>query len=431
MFGPAHAVGERGHERAGTIDAVSTLKDVAKRLKELASSLQERKVAVAESDVRTVRDALSDFLDVYGIERWKITYKSFRADVGSTLSWFKVVEEASEREVGLPKGTREKLDKLRRPLEVAKMALDLAHSLMEECKGLSPGDQACIERAKEKRALRYADELALSVVGLTDRVCGSSVRGSRERYNLSSFLEDISDCLNSIAEWVQKSGLPSSAKRIGERCFATEGADKDLEDLCSLWDGKVREMAKKKAYLPLDEEALRAVVGPKEASFSISWYSPEREIRVGKGGWFWFYNHRGMPYVSYPVRYLLWKAAGYSCKGDLGVLECDPADPNALRSRDTKSKLADIISWVPSANERLSSEFRSFCREKCFGYTYIPTKEEEESCLKECIEGINWEDVLRWNKLDKGERGEAVEPHPVTQRDLEQYGITWWKETRR
>jgi hypothetical protein len=411
---PALAVAEEngGYRSRGKVkDPVSILMGVERALRELAAELQSRRAGVlrseiTESDVRSVRDALRDFLDVYGSSRaWLDTLKG--ASRGGLVS-----EEISQR-----------VDLLAAPLEAARKSLVAAYSIMEKCQGLPPDDPYCTKLVREGTPLMYMDDLMDSVEKVTGRRCGFASRSPKRwlMYDLPNFLNDISNCVHVLAEWIPKSGLPSSVRSVGDRCNVVEGADRDLEDLCVRWDEKVREMASKKAYSHEDLDELTAVVTADEASFRVG-SSPGHAARVRKDGRFIYYDRDAT--VLNPVRFLM-ESSGYSCRlVNLEALDCRPSDPDALKSSETRSRIADVLSWVTSADIRLGRKFRDLCEMKCVESGRARTVRERESCIDECIDDIERKEV---HKARETRRGERVEPHPAALLDLQENKITWWR----
>jgi hypothetical protein len=410
---PALAVAEENEEYRGrgkVKDPISILMGVERALRELAAELQSRRAGVlrseiTESDVRSVRDALNDFLDVYGSEN----------------SWHSVLKKASEGDL-VPEEVGRKVDLLSVPFEAARKSLAAAYAIMEKCQGLPPDDPYCTKLVREGTPLMHMDDLMDSVEKVTGRRCGFASRSPKrwQMYDLPNFLNDISNCIHVLAEWIPKSGIPSSLKRVGDRCNVVEGADRDLEDLCARWDEKVREMASKKAYSDDDLDALTAIVTADEASFRVG-SSPGHATRVRKDGRFIYYDRDAS--VLNPVRFLM-ESTGYSCQlVNLEALDCRPSDPGALKSSEVRSRIADVLSWVTSADLRLLGKFRDLCEMRCVESGRARTVRERASCIDECIDDIQRKEV---HKARETRRGERVEPHPAALLDLQEYKITWW-----
>jgi hypothetical protein len=406
---------DAGRERGRVIDPISTLMRVERKLRELATELQSRRAGVlrseiTESDVRSMRDALIDFLDVYGSRR----------------GWFDTLKGASEGGL-VSQGISQMVGRLDAPLEAARRSLVAAYAIMEKCQDLPPDDPYCTKLVREGTPLMHMDDLMDSVEKVTGRRCGFASRSPqmRLRYDLPNFLNDVSNCVHVLAEWLPKSGLPASVRRVGERCNVVEGADKDLEDLCARWDERVREMASKKAYSHEDLEELTAIVTADEASFRVG-SSPGHATRVKRDGRFIYYD-RDAPVLN-PVRFLM-ESSGYSCElVNLEALDCRPSDPDALRSGETRSRIADVMSWVTSADIRLARKLQDLCEVECAKSGRDRTVRERESCIDECIEGTERKEV---HKARETRRGERIEPHPAALLDLQEYKITWWMRAER
>ena len=413
---PTLAFAEENREyrsRGKVKDPVSILMGVERALRELAAELQSRRAGVlrseiTESDVRSVRNALNDFLDVYGSEN----------------SWHSVLKKASESDL-VPEEVGRKVDLLGVPLEAARRSLVAAYDIMEKCQGLPPDDPYCTKLVREGTPLMHMDDLMDSVEKVTGRRCGFASRSPKrwQMYDLPNFLNDISNCVHVLAEWLPKSGLPTSVRSVGERCNVVEGADKDLEDLCARWDEKVREMASKKAYSDEDLDELTAIVTADEASFRVG-SSPGHAARVRRDGRFIYYDRDAS--VLNPVRFLM-ESAGYSCRlVNLEALDCRPSDPDALKSSEMRSRIADVLSWVTSADMRLGRKFRDLCEMKCVESGRVRAR-EKASCIDECVDEIERKEV---HKARETRRSERVEPHPAALLDLQEYKITWWMDRK-
>jgi hypothetical protein len=398
-----------GKDREPRLDPVSVLMDVERRLRELASDLQLRRGIrreVRSEDARKIRGAAEA---IRKLSRTKGGY-------------IDVVERASEAMERAGRASREDVRRLAWALDYAALAIEKAGTAAEYCMGLEPGDPFCVEMVRGKaRALEAMDDVMKSVEKLTGRKCGFAARDPRlrERYDLPNFLNDISNCVHVLAEWLAASGFPTELERRGERCYVERDADGGLADLCSLWDRKVRE--RWGFYESSDRRWLIGMVGRDEASFRVG-SSPGHAARVRKDGTFVYYDD-DKPVLT-GVHYLM-RRLGYSCtvteeERDYRIT-CTPPSPGALRDREVKSRLADVLGWVTSADIRIRESRNTDCEDYCEGRE--EGDEDFEECVEKCLDEYNDEDDWRWKSIMVGKAD--IEPASDVILDLEEFGITW------
>jgi hypothetical protein len=218
-----------GKERGPRLDPVSVLMDVERGLRELASDLQLRVLGdVLREDVSKIREAAEA---IRKLSRAKGDY-------------IDIVERVSEAMEGAGRASKDDVRRLAQALDSVTLAIERAGMAADYCVGTESSEPFCVEMVRDKaRALEAMDDVMKSVEKLTGRECGMAARDPRlrERYDLSSFLNDISNCVHVLAEWVASSGLPAELERRGERCYVERDADGDLADLCAEWDRRVRE----------------------------------------------------------------------------------------------------------------------------------------------------------------------------------------------
>jgi len=397
-----------GKERGPRLDPVSLLMDVERGLRELASDLQLRRGIrreVRSEDVRQIGEAAEALRRV------------FRAKD----SYLDVVNRAAEIQEDA-EGLSKKVNDLYWSLSYVSLAAERAKMAAEYCLGTEPSDPFCVEMVKGRaRALEAMEDVMRVVEKLTGRKCGFAARDPRlrERYDLPNFLNDISNCVHVVAEWLPASGLPTELEKRGDRCYVEGGADRDLADLCSLWDRKVRK--RWDFYSEDDRKRLIGIVGRGEASFRVG-SSPGHAARVRNDGTFVYYD-TDKPVLT--TVYYLMRRLGYSCAATEEVknfrLTCTPPRPDALRDRKVKNRLADVLSWVTSADIRIGRTYRFDCE------NYCESREEKDADFEECVEdcldetydeeGDLWDEIV-YEKAD-------VEPGYAAMRDLEEFGIVW------
>jgi len=403
-----------GKEREPRLDPVSVLMDVERRLRELASDLQLRRGIgreVRSEDAREIRGAAEA---IRKLSRTKGGY-------------IDVVERASEAMERARRASREDVRRLAWALDYAVLAIEKAGTVAEYCMGLEPGDPFCVEMVRDKaRALEAMDDVMKSVEKLTGRKCGFAAREPRlrERYDLPNFLNDISNCVHVLAEWLAASGFPSELEKSGNRCYVERGADRDLADLCSLWDEKVRE--RWGFYDRDDRKWLIGMVGRDEASFRVG-SNLGHAARVRRDGTFVYYD-TDTPVLT-AVHYLM-RRLGYSCtatwEGEKREyrITCTPPSPDALKDRETRSRLADVLSWTTSADIRIRDSRNTDCEDYCEGKD--EDDEDFEECVEKCLDEYEEEDGWRWGSIV--DKNADVEPASDVILDLEEFGIGWHRQ---
>jgi len=402
---------ERGGERQPRLDPVSVLMDVERRLRELATDLQLRRGVRREvrgEDVREIGEAAEALRRIF---RAKDSY----LDVVNRAAG---IQEDAEK-------LSKKVNDLYWSLSYVSLAAERAKTAAEYCLGTEPNDPFCVEMVKGRaRALEAMEDVMRAVEKLTGRKCGFAARDPRlrERYDLPNFLNDISNCVHVLAEWLPASGLPTELEKVGERCYAERNADRDLTDLCSLWDRKVRK--RWDLYEVEDRRWLIGIVGRGEASFRVG-SSYGHAARVRSDGTFVYYD-TDKPVLT--TVYYLMRRLGYSCAATEEEknfrLTCTPPHPDALKDHEMKSRLADVLSWVTSADIRISRTYKSDCEDYC------ASKEGEgeyfEECVEDCLDETYDEEDYLWEAATVEEAD--VEPGYAAMRDLEEFGIYWHKK---
>jgi hypothetical protein len=393
-------------------DPVQLLMDAERELRELASELQLRQEPfrdVTAWDARRVWKALDRVRQVLG--------------EGEEDGWLQVLLRSAAGDYS------GKAWRLQNALKAAERAAEAAHTATQMCERLPYDDDLCILAVSGTgvEALTKVDELMLRVEDLSGRRCGFAARvpEKRKRYDLASFLNDVSNCVHVIAEWLWESDLPTAVGRLGERCRYIKGADENLLDLCSKWDEKVDWLGSSGAYHGPDYESLTALVDREEASFRVG-SSPGHAARVRSDGRLTYYDEDAV--VANAVKYLM-GAAGYTCSpAGTGTLECEPPGPDVLGDGEARSRLADVLSWVTSADIRMGNKIYKACEERCGEIAKGVKDKEFEKCIDKC-----WESELQAER----ERQEAskhdayIEPHPAALADLDELGIHWHKRWRR
>jgi len=391
----------------GGPDPVSVLMEVERALRELASDLQLRREPrreVTRRDAERIREAHDKAMTVLGEEgSWLSSVKQLQE-----LLWPGPDLSVADYQATLLARVS---DSLRRVLAASRRAA-LA------CEGLPYDDRFCVGTTSAiAPAVR---ELAERVESLTGRKCGFGIRasGSGRGYDLPSLLNDASNCVHVLAEWIAGSGLPTQVRRVGRRCHAMKDADRRLVELCAKWDERASERGD--FYLDEDARALTALVGREEATFRVG-SSPRHATRVTRDGVFLYYD-RDPPVVNV-VKYLM-ESAGYACTVPAdGVLECEPPRRGYLEEEGVVERLADVISWVTSADSRLNRGFEEHCEEECMEED-IDEPYVFEMCVTECINRIKHDERMAYN-YSATRPGAHFEPHPVAARDLEEFGIGW------
>jgi hypothetical protein len=398
-----------GMEREPRLDLVSVLMDVERRLRELAADLQLRRGVRREvrgEDVREIGEAAEELRRVF---RAKDSY----LDVVDRVAG---IQEDSE-------GLSKKVNDLYWSLSYVSLAAERAKTAAEYCLGTEPSDPFCVEMVRSKvRALEAMEDVMRTVEKLTGRKCGFAARDPRlrERYDLPSFLNDISNCVHVLAEWLPASGLPTELERRGERCYVERGADGDLADLCLLWDRKVRE--RWGFYELEDRRWLIGIVSRDEATFRIG-SNYGHAARVRSDGSFVYYD-ADKPVLT--TVYYLMRRLGYSCSATKEEknfrMTCTPPSPDALKDSRTRSRIADVLSWVTSADIRINWTYKSDCENYC--------KEEGrkrylnfDECVEDCLDKTRHEDEELW-KTVMSEKAD-IEPGYAAMMDLDEFGIGW------
>jgi hypothetical protein len=395
-------------------DFVSALMRAERTLRELAADLQLRK-----EPFREVKPE-----DVLRIQMAELAlYSAFEGERG----WFQNVSNVLAKAARAPEefgpDAEKTVNRLRRFYSLASSALFKARYVADKCAGLPYDDDFCIHIVRREGVPAIVEELMGEVRSLTGRECGFGLRipEKRRKYDLPSLLNDVSNCVHVVAEWFPRSGLPTLLTEAGERCFAYGDADKGLLDLCSLWEQKVRELKEKGAYAEEDYSVLTALVGPEEATFRVG-SSRDHATRVSKDGRFVYYDIDAP--VSNTVEFLM-ESMGYRCTvPSSGMLVCSPPGPDALGERKVRERIADVMSWVTSADFRLQNGFRNFCEMGCREKKRVADESEFEWCVDECVAEMYKEEMKkRW----EAEKGTRVRPHPVVESDLKKFGITWYR----
>jgi hypothetical protein len=404
-------------KQAPAKDPVSALMEVERALRELASDLQLRKEPFREvrrKDISRMDEALSKLYGTFVEEG----------------SWFESVYRlirAGHPHKGLDYDALVKAEQLHAAYSATVRALRAAIYAAIKCEGLPHDDPFCIDAVRAENARSLVEDLAEEVRALTGRECGFGIRvkETTKKYDLPALLNDISNCVHVVAEWLPKSGLPTSVRRVSERCVALGDADEDLLDLCSIWDQKVRTLKGLDAYSGGDYDELLALIGPEEATFRVG-SAARHATRVGRDGRFAYYDD-DIPVVNV-VRSLM-ESLDYSCTmPSHNELTCTPPSPDVLKDRSVRARIADVMSWVTSADFRLQKRFREFCEVSCRDKMKAAGEGEFWRCVNECVDGI-WEEEKK--KREEAEKGARIRPHPIAVRDLANYGITWWRGTGR
>jgi hypothetical protein len=400
----------KGGEPEGGPDPLSILMDVERELRELASDLQLRREPrreVTRRDAERIREAHDKAMRVLGEE------DSWLSSIGELQDLLGTGMDLAVIDDQLTFLTRVS-DSLRRVLAASRRAA-LA------CEGLPYEDRFCVGTTSDiAPAVR---DLAERVEFLTGRKCGFGIRmpGKERGYDLPSLLNDVSNCVHVLAEWIAGSGLPMPVRRVGSRCHILKDADSRLVELCAKWDAKASERGD--FYLAEDARALTALVGREEASFRVG-SSPGHATRVRRDGNFIYYD-RDPPVVNV-VKYLM-ETTGYSCTMPAdGVLECEPPRKDHLEEEGVVERLAAVMSWVTSADSRLNRGFEEHCEEECEKEVFDDPYEYNE-CVTECINRIKHDERVAY-KYSATRPGAHFEPHPVAARDLEEFGISWHRK---
>jgi hypothetical protein len=401
-----------GMERGPRLDLVSILMDVERGLRELASDLQLR-----WGVGREVRGE-----DVSKIRKAAASIRNLTIEKGSYID---AVEKASEVMERVGRASKDDVGRLARALDFVTLAIERAGRAAEYCVGTEPSDPYCVEMVRSKvEALEVMEDVMRSVERLTGRKCGMAAREQalRMRYDLPNFLNDISNCVHVIAEWVASSGLPTELERRGERCYVERDADGDLADLCLLWDRKVRE--RWGFYESDDRRWLIGMVGRDEATFRVG-SNPGHAARVRSDGTFVYYDS-DKPVLT-AVHYLM-RRLGYSCtatdEGRDYRITCTPPRPDALRDREARSRIADVMSWVTSADIRIQESRNHDCEDYCENRE--EGDEDLEECVEECLDEYLREDDWRWKSIMY--ENADVEPQSDVILDLDEFGIHWYRE---
>jgi hypothetical protein len=402
-----------GKERGPRLDLVSILMDVERGLRELASDLQLR-----WGVGREVRGE-----DVSKIRKAAASIRNLTIEKGSYID---AVEKASEVMERVGRASKDDVRRLARALDFVTLAIERAGRAAEYCVGTEPSDPYCVEMVRSKvEALEVMEDVMRSVERLTGRKCGFAAREPRmrERYDLPNFLNDISNCVHVIAEWVASSGLPTELERRGERCYVERDADGDLADLCLLWDRKVRERGG--FYESDDLRWLIGMVGRDEATFRVG-SNLGHAARVRRDGTFVYYD-TDKPVLT-AVHYLM-RRLGYSCTATWEGEEreyritCSPPRPDALKDREVRSRVADVLSWVTSADIRIERTYRFDCENYCEGEGRKRYLDFDE-CFEECMDETRDEDEELWETVMMNEKAD-IEPGYAAMMDLDEFGIGW------
>jgi hypothetical protein len=410
-----------GRERGPRLDLVSVLMDVERGLRELASDLQLR--------WGVGREVRSE--DVSKIRKAAASIRNLSIEKGSYID---AMEKASEVMERVGRASKDDVRRLAHALGFVTLAIERAGRAAEYCVGTEPSDPYCVEMVRSRvEALEVMEDVMRAVERLTGRKCGMAAREQalRMRYDLPNFLNDISNCVHVLAEWVASSGLPTELERRGERCYVERDADGDLADLCAEWDRRVRE--KLGFYEDDDIRRLIGMVGRGEATFRVG-SSPGHAARVRSDGTLVYYDTDKPVLIS--VHYLM-RSLGYSCtatwEGEKReyTITCTPPRRDALRNRKTRSRLADVLSWVTSADIRIKRSRELDCRNYCEGKGTDDEEEDYEDfeeCLDNCLDEYRDDDDWRFDSILV--ENADVEPSYDIILELREFGIRW-DRTRR
>jgi hypothetical protein len=405
-----------GKEREPRLDPVSVLMEVERRLRDLASDLQLRKGVrreVRSEDAREIRKAAASIRNLY-IEKG---------------SYIDAMEKASEVMERVGRASKDDVRNLAHALGLVTIAIERAGRAAEYCVGTEPSDPYCVEMVRSRvEALEVMDDVMKSVEKLTGRKCGMAAREPRlrERYDLPNFLNDISNCVHVLAEWAASSDLPTELERRGERCYIERDADGELADLCTEWDRRVRE--KLGFYEDDDIRWLIGMVGRDEASFRVG-SNLGHAARVRRDGTFVYYD-TDKPVLT--TVYYLMRRLGYSCTATWEGEEreyritCTPPHPDAMRNRKTRSRIADVMSWVTSADIRIKRSREFDCRNYCEGKETDDEEEDYEDfeeCLDHCLDEYRDDDEWRFESIL--DENADVEPSYDIILELREFGIRW------
>jgi hypothetical protein len=377
--------------------AVRLLMDAERALREAASALQQPLAEVGSREERAVyrtASALSTAVD----------------QINAALDLGVVDDPVS---VYVMRKARSSLDQMSWEMPAFRDAV-------EACDGASIRDEFCMQAARKLAAAM--ERISRAVRDAAERGCGfeyaEALRDPGYQYTLSSALNDLSNCVHVMAEYLAKK-VPAWAGRRGESCYYVEGADKNLLDLCERWDRKVSDMSEEDAYSEQDYEKLVALVGETEATFRVG-SSPGHAARVHRDGNVTYYDEDTV--VLNTFRYLM-ELNGYSCLPLAGGLECGPPGPGALRDEKLRSRLADALSWVTSADIRVEDEIRDYCEEECGGEEGEEEREDFWSCVHDCENETYMDEQDKW-------RAGTGKPHPAAMRDLDRF-MSWHRERGR
>jgi hypothetical protein len=350
-----------------TPDPVPLLLEAERELRELASELQQPLREVSARDTRRVRRAFDTLMKIY---------------VGDD-SWMKVLLGASrameDRQLA------ERVEGTYNVIRAIDLAMQSAHSATSYCERSAVDDPFCVKMTERSEGLQRVQELMAEVEKVTGRRCGFEARipERRRRYTIPSLLNDLSNCVHVLAEWLPTSGLPTSTRRVARRCYAAEGADERLVRLCERWSDYTE--AFERRYQSVDSEPLAGLALDRYATFRVG-SSPGHAARVDREGRVFYFEQKEDAIVANALRHVLEAGAGYSCNytvsdGQFPKLEvsCTPPSPDILSDEEAADTLARALSWVTSADIRLAEAVARQCGDRCRG------REDTVECIRQCI----------------------------------------------
>jgi hypothetical protein len=346
-------------------DPVSLMLEVEKGLRELASELQQPLREVSRRDVRRMERLFDTLMEVYN----------------PSGSWLKTLYKASQ---GMEdRQLAEMADRAYGVFLAADSAMMAAYSSLEGCEGMSVNDPFCKRVVEDEEGLGKVRTLMSEVERLTGRKCGFEARVPQREYSLPALLNDVSNCVHVLAEWLPSSGLPSPSRRVARRCYAAEVADDRLTRLCSRWSDYTEAFQNK--YKSVDYEPLTGLVLERYATFRVG-SSPGHAARVDREGRVFYFEQKEDAIVANALRHVLEAGAGYSCNytvsdGQFPKLEvsCTPPSPDVLSDDEAVDTLARALSWVTSADLRLAEAVARECGDRC------RDKEDRVECTRQCI----------------------------------------------
>jgi hypothetical protein len=438
------AIEEDRRSQESGVDPVALLKDIERKLEELAIGMQlwrKDRRKIEEEHVKMINEAA------------EMTKKLYQTDHLALMN----VREGNE-------GLHELINDLNWAFGTIYASIAKAGWVAEQyCAGREPSDTHCVLAMEVSGIKSIMGEVMSAVEGLTGQKCGVAIRNPkmRERYDLPSFLYDISSCVHTVAEWLNETGLLSPLERRGERCYLTRDANEYLADLCVSWDNKANEKAH--LYYEGDRRSQVGLVSRDGTTFRLSPFSTG-VARVYRDGIVTIDGYSKSALVT--AKYLM-ERLGYSCtateegrdsrisyippspgESEIGLaryllerlgyrlpdvapeakfrIRCTPPSPDVLESPETRSRLADVLSWMTSADVRIGRLHRSGCEDYCRSRSKEVGELDLEKCINECLSKAYDEEDRLWETVMGGKAG--VEPGHVAMRDLEEFGIRWHRE---